>query len=184
LRVTTWPSGAHRLWAIREFRLAGAGGEEIGVATTGWMVVNLASRRPVRPAAEVVAIGQRTPPRALEDEFEKLPEIGRVALARTLEVRSSDLDINRHANNVSVVGWALESLPLEHLEGRQLAGFEIEFRGETKAGDRVTTEAETADASTFIHRLVREADGREIARARSLWRVVSSASPAPASRRR
>jgi medium-chain acyl-[acyl-carrier-protein] hydrolase len=170
VRVTTWPAGAHRLWAVREFRLTGAAGDEVGVATTGWMVVNLATRRPMRPAADVVAMGKLTPPRALDDAFEKLPEVERVAFARTLEVRISDLDINRHANNVSVVGWGLESLPLETLEGRELADFEIEFRGEAKAGERVTSEAEAADASTFVHRLMRVGDGREIARARSRWR--------------
>jgi len=174
VRVETWPAGVHRLWAVREFRIHGADGGEVGVATSGWMVVNLASRRLVRPAAELAEAGRGMPPRAIEDEFEKLPTVGHGAFSRTIEVRTADLDINRHANNVSVVGWALEALPLEALEGRQLVGLEVEFRGETKGGDCVTSEAEPADAATFVHRLVREGDGREVAAARSRWR------PAPA----
>ena len=169
VEVTTWPAGVHRLWAVREFRIAGGDGGEIAVATTGWMVINQASRRPVRPTAELAEAGRGTPPRAVEDGFEKLPAVGRPTFARKIEVRTSDLDINRHANNVSVVGWALESLPIERLESRHLVGFEIEFRGETRAGDRVLSEVEAADAATFVHRLVREADGREVAAARSRW---------------
>ncbi len=174
VEVTTWPAGTHRLWAVREFRLTGAGGDPIGVATSGWMVVNRSSRRPVRPAAELAEVAQRTPARAIEDDFDRLPAVERAARARTLEVRASDLDINRHANNVSVVSLTLEALPLEHLEGHQLAEFEIEFRGETRTADRLLSEVEAGDATTFIHRLAREGDGREVAAARSRWRAAGS----------
>ena len=169
VRVTTWPAGAQRLYALREFRLDDSDGGAVGVATTGWMVLNLASRRPVRPAEEVAAMAARAPARALADPFDKLPEPASVELERSLEVRSLDLDINRHANNVSVIGWALEALPLEDLDGRRLAGLEIEFRGETRAGDRVVTQAQRSGDGTFVHRLLRAGDGREVARARTAW---------------
>jgi len=168
VRVTTWPAGAQRLYALREFRLECDGGA-LGAATTGWMVLNQASRRPMRPAEEVAAMASRAPGRALADPFDKLPEPDSIELERSLEVRNLDLDINRHANNVSVIGWALEALPLEGLDGRRLAGLEIEFRGETHGGDRVVTQAQRAGDGTFVHRLVRESDGRELARARTAW---------------
>ena len=169
VRVTTWPAGAHRLYALREFRLTGGDGGEIGVATTGWMLLNVATRRPMRPTEEVTAMGRRTPPRVLDDEFDKLPEVGRAEVERSIEVRNSDLDINRHANNVSVIGWVLESLPLDRIEGRQLGGLEIEFRAETRGGDRVGTQAQAGGDAAFVHRLIRQSDQREIARARSVW---------------
>jgi acyl-ACP thioesterase len=114
-------------------------------------------------------MGRRTPARVIEDDFDRLPEVERAEFERSLEVRNSDLDINRHANNVSVIGWALESLPLDRIEGRQLADFEIEFRAETRGGDHVVTQAQASGGPTFLHRLARQGDQREIARARSVW---------------
>jgi medium-chain acyl-[acyl-carrier-protein] hydrolase len=171
VEIATWPAGAHRLFAVREFRLSDADGAELGVATSGWIVVSQASLRPLRPAAEIVALGRSSPTRALADGFDRLPEVEHAEFVRALDVRIADLDINRHANNVSVIGWALEPLPLAALEGRRLGELEVEFRGEARGGERVLAEAAAAGDGAFIHRVVREADGREVARARSRWSV-------------
>ena len=168
--MTTWPAGAQRLFALREFCLAGDGGE-LGRATTGWMVINVATRRPVRVPEDVETIGRSTPPRVLADEFAKLPELERADFERAIEVRYADLDMNGHANNVSVIAWALEALPGEIALGSALSELEVDFRAEALHGDRIVARAqrEDGDAPTFRHALVREGDGREIARLRSVW---------------
>ncbi len=114
-------------------------------------------------------MGRAAPPRTLADAFERLPDLGHPSSARTLEVRASDLDINRHANNVSVIGWLLEPLTGAD-EMHDLAELEVEFRGEAQGGERVRSEAVEGAGGAFLHRVARETDGREIARARSRWR--------------
>lgn len=168
--VTTWPAGAQRVYAVREFRVSGENGE-IGVATSGWLLVNLASRRPVRPPEPIAAMRAHTPARVLDDPFEKLPELERAEHERSFTVRYSDLDMNRHANNVSVIAWALEAVPEEVLLGSVLTEFEVDFRAEARYGDHITAQvcAPEPPAEIFLHRLVHEG-GREIARARSRWR--------------
>ena len=174
VRVTTWPAGAQRLFALREFRLAGDGGE-LGRATTGWMVINVATRRPVRVPEDAVAIGRSTPPRALPDEFAKLPELERADLERAVEVRYADLDMNGHANNVSVIAWSLEALPHEVALASALAELEVDFRAEALHGDTIVArvQREEGPAPAFRHALVRPGDGREIARLRSVWSAAA-----------
>jgi len=169
--VTTWPAGAQRLHAVREFRISDEDGGEIGVATSGWLLVNLASRRPVRLPETIAAIRAHTPARVLDDPFEKLPELERAEHERSFAVRYSNLDMNRHANNVSVIAWALDAVPEEVLLESTLAEFEVDFRAEARYGDHITAQvcAPEPPAEIFLHRLVRD-DGREIARARSRWR--------------
>ena len=110
-------------------------------------------------------------PGVLDDEFPKLPGVERPEFERAVEVRFADLDINDHANNVSVISWALEALPDELALGGLLAELEVEFRAESRHGERIAVrvEREPGDAAAFRHTLVREGDGREIARARSVW---------------
>jgi len=48
LEVETWPSGLDRLAALRDFVLR-CDGEEVGRAVTTWFVLDLATRRPLRP---------------------------------------------------------------------------------------------------------------------------------------
>jgi acyl-ACP thioesterase len=174
VRVTTWPSGVLRLYALREFRLTGAGDRELGFATSGWVLLDLVGRRPVRLPGALEEMAHRTPGRVLADPFGKLPEVGDGGTGKSFEVRFSELDMNRHANNVSVIAWALDALPRDVVLGTSLAELEIEFRTEALLGDRVRSQVHRRDdtSARFLHRLVRESDGREVARARTLWRSV------------
>jgi acyl-ACP thioesterase len=169
--VSTWPAGVLRLYALREFRLSSAAGRELGVATTAWLLVNLSSLRPVRLPATLEEIAREMPGRVIDDGFEKLPELGAAEFEVALAVRFADLDMNRHANNVSLLACALEPLPENLVLERSLVELEIEFRAEALHGDRVRVEAqrEAAEGCRFLHRLVREGDGRELARARTVW---------------
>jgi acyl-ACP thioesterase len=163
--VTTWPAGVDRLYAVREFRVHDGVGP-CGVATTGWVLLHLGRRRPVRPPATLAALG-RGQARVLGDRFEPLDAPAAAGHEQRFTVRFGDVDLNRHANNVRLIGWALETLPLEVLD-RPLAELEVDFRAEAPLGATVRAVAErvAGEAQVFRHRL-EAGDGREIVRARS-----------------
>jgi medium-chain acyl-[acyl-carrier-protein] hydrolase len=170
VRVETWPAGTQRLFALRDFRFTLSSGEPIGVATSSWMLINVASRRPVRPPLALEELAVPSAGRALVDDFTRTPDLGGVSHERALEVRFGDLDVNGHANNVAVISWLLEALPGDDLAGR-LAELDVEFRAEAVRGDLLACQAERLGTSppAFIHRVVRRSDGREIARGRTAW---------------
>ena len=170
VRVATWPAGTHRLFALRDFRLADASGGTIGTATSGWVLMHLATRRPVRPLAEIEALEARAPGRALVDGMDKLLAPEAPWHEQSIEVRHGDLDVNGHANNVAFIGWALEALADETL-ARVPVELTVEFRAEAVRGDVVASRAAPVggEAGSFAHALVRSGDGRELARARTIW---------------
>ena len=50
VRVTTWPSGVHRLFAMRQFELSDpATGRRFATASSYWLMLKLANLRPVSP---------------------------------------------------------------------------------------------------------------------------------------
>ncbi len=165
ITVETWPAGVHRLWALREFRVAAADGTELARATSGWILLDVAKKRPLRQSPEVTEAAKTSPPRLIEDSFEPLaaPEDGAGApgtVGTPFRVTRYDLDLNAHANNVTILRALLTALPNAAVPPLT---FEADFRGEAFEGDLLAARVqETPDATRVL--LFRESDGKEIAR--------------------
>ncbi|HVO50089.1 MAG TPA: acyl-ACP thioesterase domain-containing protein [Thermoanaerobaculia bacterium] len=158
--IETWPSGVHRVFALREFRATGAGGRLLAEATSAWLLVAVPSKRPLRQPPEIEAIGAGAP-RVIPDTFEPLAAPpGGAAPGPGTRVGRFDLDLNAHANNVAIFRALLESLP--HADPP--FDFEAEFRGEAFEGDFLEGRTDEGGGARRVA-LVRAADGKEIARA-------------------
>ncbi|MHC4939352.1 MAG: acyl-[acyl-carrier-protein] thioesterase [Planctomycetota bacterium] len=157
--VRTWPSGIKGLFALRDFELKGW-----GVATSGWVVVDVNKRRPVRIPDSVKALRPEDPERVLVG-FHDLPDPSEERHTRSYHVRWTECDMNGHANQASYVGWAVDVLPDEFLAEHVPSSLEIEFRAEVRPGDVVIA---TSDGE--VCSLRRESDGKDMARLRVSWR--------------
>jgi fatty acyl-ACP thioesterase A len=161
-----------RAYALREFHITDQVGEELGVATTAWLLVDASTRRPRRPPPEIVAMAERTPPRVLDDTFARLDDGVLTPNPRRYQIGYSDLDVNGHTNNVTFVRCALDAVSVPPRETHELAELELEFRAEAAAGDGIETHVSPApdDASILRHHLLRASDRSALALARSSWR--------------
>lgn len=174
--VETWPAAMNRLLTERRFRILDADGDEMGSASTLWVVLDLERRRPVRLPPQVVEHLQEldlAPDPMRPDELIE-PEDPNIELAFT--VRRSDVDLAGHANNTSFVEWAVEAVPDEVWRASDPHEFEIQFLAECRRGQTVLSRAEllSADEAHEIrHQLVRTEDGAEVARARTVWRRLN-----------
>lgn len=159
--VETWPSGVHRVFALREFRATGLDGRVLAEATSAWLLVAVPSKRPLRPPPEIEAIAAGMPPRVIPDMFEPLAAPAAQAPAGPRHrVGRYDLDLNAHANNVAIFRALLETLP----PADPPFDLEAEFRGEAFEGDFLEGRTDE-DGDAMRAALVRTTDGREIARA-------------------
>ena len=168
----TWPSSADARGTTRDFRFQRADGSPAIAATTAWRILDMKTRRPVPVLPEILAL-IREEERALTFDGTIIARPKEPDWELIYDVRKSDLDINRHVNNVVYLDWALEPLPLETWRDFELAEVELSFRSEGRLGDRVicrSQQLEDGDAPVFAHQVVREKDGREMAAARSVWR--------------
>jgi acyl-ACP thioesterase len=170
--VATWPAAANRLTTERRFEITDDRGVCIGRATTLWLILDLARRRPVRipPAvAEPLSkLGLGDRPMRPDDLAPPDEVVRELAFA----IRRSDLDSAGHANNTSFVEWAIEAVPDELWNGCHLARLEIAFLAECHRGQTVVSRAGTLPDTaprSMLHQLVRREDGREVGRARTSW---------------
>ena len=75
IEIETWPSGIDRLAAVREF-VVRRGDEEVARATTQWFVLDVATRKPVRPGEVLDArFPREARPPAIPLSHGKLPDL-------------------------------------------------------------------------------------------------------------
>ncbi len=175
VEVFTHPSGFERVFTHRDFRMYDAGGNEIANASTTWLLMHTDSRRMARIPADLLAYNDLLPhpsgnlPRAAD----KLPEFEHAISSRAFKVGWYDLDFNFHLTNSKYVEWMLESAEESLLKNASLQEMDVLYLSECLHGDEVTGETCIIDKDTRLHRLVRQSDGKELARGRTRWLMAN-----------
>lgn len=163
VHIDTWPSGADRLFAYRDFELFDDDKNLVLTARTAWLILDIARRRPIPTPPDVVEIGAQSQRSARIEIEGKLPRPDRDPVSSLrFPVRRADLDINQHVNNVRYMEWVLETL-YEGSEAPKPAYFDIQFKAEGLYGDVAVSQRFTYGNGASVHRIVRESDDKELA---------------------
>ena len=172
--LRTWPSGTQRLFALRDFEILDKGNQTVAEAISAWLVLDVQKRRPVRIDPFVERLKPIEGDHILPDTLDKLPGLDARTHEKEIVVRHRDLDINQHVNNVSFVEWLVESVPARVLNTLVLAELEINFLAEAFYEERLLSGCHSQDShrGEFLHSIIRQKDGQELVRARSIWRKV------------
>jgi medium-chain acyl-[acyl-carrier-protein] hydrolase len=172
VRMTTWPSFRHGLFALREFELTDQSGNAVAAATSSWMLLDVLRKKPV-PVVENLGDFLQDPRRAIIDDFVPLPVLNKIDLELPFRVKMGDLDWNRHVNHAVYIEWAVESAPAEVISASLPVEIEVDYRGEVLYGETVLSRLEIlkeGEETALCHQIVRKGDSKELARARTLWR--------------
>ncbi|MBO5647712.1 MAG: hypothetical protein J6S30_02990 [Kiritimatiellae bacterium] len=171
--ILTFPRGGRRIVAYRDFVLTGEGGEELGTATSEWMLIDLASRKLVAIPEAVFAaantvrkpvFGEESQPKFRWDCRESLSD------ALVFRARRGDIDLNGHVNNVHYIEWFLEGRPDSAPPCHEV---DVIFKSETFAGEEVRVESVETEEGVFIHR-VYAPDGRDHVISRSVAHQIAT----------
>ena len=174
--IDTWPAGVERMFALRLFRLR-CGERMIGFGTSAWLLFDLDRRRPLRPEF-VRDFAVDGPELDLETKLSGKvePPSGQCPWQRPFTVRTSDLDMNQHVNNVNYIDWALEAVPPDTRRSCRLHRLQIEFLAECREQEQVVSKCapdDGAGSGCFRHGICRS-DGSIAAAALSSWRTMEN----------
>ncbi|KAK8521733.1 hypothetical protein V6N12_066320 [Hibiscus sabdariffa] len=208
IEIETWAQNEGRIGTRRDWILKNvATGEVIGRATSKWVMMNQDTRQLQKISDDVkeeyLVFCPREPRLAFPEEnsksLKKIAKLeGPAQYSRLgLKPRRSDLDMNRHVNNVTYIGWVLESMPKEIINKHELQTITLDYRRECQQDDVVdsltslelleatekasvlhgtngfataTTREDQPDCHQFLHILRLSGDGLEINRGRTEWR--------------
>lgn len=207
VEIETWCQsegriGTRRDWILKDY----ATGEVIGRATSKWVMMNQDTRRLQKVTDDVRDEYLVFCPKTLRLAF---PEENNASLKKIVKLedpaehsklglvpRRADLDMNQHVNNVTYIGWVLESIPQEVIDDYELGTITLDYRRECQHDDIVdslTSPELDEDGSVlqttngspnpvkdgdesrqFLHLLRLSGDGLEINRGRTEWRKKPS----------
>ncbi len=171
--VETWPSHKDHLFALRDFEVFNEQKQVIARATSSWMMIDFKERRAVRLPDFLKDMINPERGRAIEDRFERLPELNEPQSELQFRVRFSDLDVNQHVNSSVYIDWALEAVADDLRKQYQLQSLQINYRAEVQYGKNVIAQTEVAaksDPVVVLHRLMDAENRKELCRMVSLWR--------------
>lgn len=170
VKVLTFPRSVRKIVAYRDFVLTLPDGSPLAVATSEWMMIDLAKRRAVAiPSIVSENLNIVRTPVLGETPFApklRYPDPVPAGESRkTFTATRSCIDLNGHVNNVRYLEWMLEAAP-EPKDGDRVTDLEVVFRSETFVGDPVVARCVSADGA-FFHR-VSAPDGKDHIVARTL----------------
>ena len=166
ITITTWPSQAGKLIAVRDFRIVNEQGEVLVAASSQWALISVERKRPLALQDHLPEY-PITPERALETDFPKLEDISEINNEIAFRVRFDDIDINNHVNNAIYPLWALEGVDNEFRDKNYPAEIMISFKKEGHLGENVNVLTKM-DGMTSLHS-IKGQDDRELSRLKVLW---------------
>lgn len=136
-QIATFHDPNHGFNTLRVFEVRNAEGVQAVWAKTSWLLLDLASGRPVRVLQHIPELGDRyTAP--IDPDFRSAS-----AAADELQftdvpwkVRFHDLDANMHVNNAVYFEWMFEATPLD-LTGYEVRSISASFRSGAHIGDDI-----------------------------------------------
>ena len=169
ITVETWPSGAEKLFALRDFRVLDAAGVPMGRASTAWLILDLDSHRLIRPKEimeqfKVIVHDVRM----FDEGLEKITMPCTPAPLGHHRVVYSDLDIVGHVNNVRYMEWCIDADTTAENAHIGICDFEINFNHEALMGDHIEISAYGSEGGEIFFQASRKEDGKDIITARLL----------------
>jgi medium-chain acyl-[acyl-carrier-protein] hydrolase len=173
--VETWPKGLKKLFFMRDYRIHSEDGLLLTTATTAWLVLDGDTGRP-RKMEQNNSLHRFYIPdfHAIEQMPGKLPGITGADRKMTVLARYSDLDINKHVNAVKYIEWVQDSYTQELYEKQNVTEFQINYKAETRFGEKVQIGIRTAlDPDPFEYlEGIKDNDGNAAFRARIRFGVI------------
>jgi len=166
IKLETWPSGAERLFALRDFRVLDSKGELIGMASTAWLILDIDTHRLIRPKEMMEQFKMIVHDvQMFEQPLEKIVMPGEGKKLMEHRVVFSDLDIVGHVNNVRYMEWCIDAASSAASATEEISELEINFNHEALFGDRIDISGYISGKDSY-YQATRQGDGQEIINAR------------------
>lgn len=170
--IHTWISSFTSTRCYRESLIYDGDRNIIGRSRALWVFFDTVKKRPVRIFNAILE--GWTPNNTASDYYnidDKLTSIDEISCRKNFEIYQYDLDANNHVNNLRYLQWALETVPEQCFEEKQLAILNARFLKEAYYGQSVESLTSLqGDQNCFHHSIRNATNGDLCAAANTQWR--------------
>jgi acyl-ACP thioesterase len=173
IRVTTWPNGTDKIFAMRNYEVNFTDGRHIASGVSSWLVVDRTTKKIQRPDDILTRFNSEDlkleSPLRNPEKLGEIPAGGKRSLP--FRVKVSDLDVNLHTNNVNYIRWVCDTYDLSFAMAHLPCSAEINYLAESMFDDEIViiSSEEVPDSGTLNHSVIRTGDGKELCRIRIRW---------------
>ena len=167
--IETYPTGFERLITYRDYKVYDQQGELIAQTSSAWLLMDTQKRKMVRIPDFLYDFELPNPKEYLPRPTFRAPKFERSDQNHVYTVNWFDLDFNGHLSNVNYVRWLLETMNDEHLQKGTLKELSVAYKLECRWKEEVIAETQELTANSFMHRLKRKSDNKELALALTKW---------------
>lgn len=165
--VKTWHGPVARLVFPRYFSFSCPDGDELGYASSDWVLFDYRERKLMRPSALQV------PYEADESLAPAAPPPMRIRLPESMQtievrrVRYSDTDMNVHMNNAKYADWICDLFATEKLKAQRLSELDITYSAEAAIDQEIELKTAIEGARFYI---LGVSAGKQVFSATGIWR--------------
>ena len=171
--IRTWLSKYTLVKGYRENIIYDGDGHIIGSAKGVWVFYDIEKRKPLPIMDQIKEKWGINSHISQELDLHKIKVIDDDQHQDEYDVLKSDVDSNKHVNNIKYLHWLVESLPEDILDNYILKRLDARFFSEGKLGEKIRVHKNNeADKHEFLHTMRSSENNRLIAAAKTLWEKV------------
>ncbi|MDR2089237.1 MAG: hypothetical protein LBP73_07775 [Clostridiales Family XIII bacterium] len=174
ITIRTWISKYTPVRGYRENLILDAAGKTIGKAKGIWVFYDIIKMKPTPIFDEIKEKWGVNPDLSQEVDLAGIKIIEGGEPLTEYAVHQSDIDSNRHVNNIRYFHWLIDSLPDKTSEHCFLRRIDARFCSEAKYGEKIRVYRSEPEPDAFLHTMRSNADNRLFVAAHSVWNMAES----------
>lgn len=168
----TMPLSSRKFYAYRKFDILDEQGNTIVTADSIWFLIDMEKRKAIRITDEMKEAYELEDTKTDPFDIKKIIKSENTDFEKLFNVRYSDIDTNRHVNNVKYADWAIETVPIDTILACTLKKINITYEREAKYGNmiKVMTELTTNGEKNIvcIHKII-DHEGNVLSLLETYW---------------
>jgi acyl-ACP thioesterase len=170
ITIRTWMSKYTLVKGYRENIIFDDSGTVIGKAKGIWVFYDINKRRPLPVFDEIKIKWGMNQEISQEFDADTLNIVNEGEHQVEHDVCKSDVDSNKHVNNIRYFHWLIESIPEEILDSNILKRINAKFYSEAKYGEKVQIYIEhKQEQNIFLHTMKSNLDNKLFVAAHTVW---------------
>jgi acyl-CoA thioesterase FadM len=150
ITVRSWPRNWHKLFALRDYDIRDGANIPVVRGRSGWLILDLEKRRPLRPQAFMMQLPPNEGVNALPlgegggeapAGLESCIADAAAPITHTRRVAYSDIDYNGHMNNTRYIQWIQDLFEPGLLEEAAQIRLDINYLSEALYGEKLALTA-------------------------------------------
>lgn len=172
ISITTEAIGFKKFYGLRKYTIKDESSTTIGEGYALFFLINIEKRKPMRIQEEQYDFYGVNGDTDNDISMEKLQKLEFVEHQKEFNIRYSDIDSNKHVNNVKYIEWALEAVPIDIVSGFSLKRLKVVFEKEVKYGGKILSCAQVIDVDSTTKKTIhsiRNEVGKEVTELECIW---------------